>query len=266
LRFVASQAVLGRCALLCAIAGAFSSAAARTDGGYGGDASGIDWEAMVLKATGMGAPDVNALTPAQARFGAEKAARTDAMRELLEQVRRVQITAATSVGDAMRSDDVRVKVEGILRGYKVTAKRYYSDMGIEIDVEVPLPPLLDIFAPLAAGLDAGKPGVSRKFTGLVVDARKLKVVPALQPRLVDDSGQVIYAVERLSAEARKAGVASYRRTLNEALKDPRVADKPLLVRAAKGEGSDIVLTEQERKRLGEDPSFLADGRVIILCD
>src|SRR5687768_9122060 len=54
---------------------------------------GVNWEGQVLKATGSGAPDPRAATPAQARLGAERAAKLDAFRNLLEQARGVQLSA-----------------------------------------------------------------------------------------------------------------------------------------------------------------------------
>jgi hypothetical protein len=241
---------------------------ARPDGGATGELpAAVDWQSLVLRATGSGAPDVNALSPGQARFGAEKHARADALQLLMTQVRGVQIDASKTVGDAMAaSEGVRAKVEAILRGYKVTAKRYYSDMGIELDVEVPMPPLSDLFAGAPPAEPTQAPS-KPKSTGVVVDARKLKVVPALQARLLDDSGQVLYGVESLSADSRKtAGVASYFHSIELARLDPRVADKPLVIRAAKAQGCDVVLGGNERKKLAESPSLLADGRVIILID
>jgi len=256
-------------ALLALMVGA-QSVSARPDGGDTREPppAAVDWQSLVLRATGSGAPDVNALNPAQARFGAEKHARADALQLLMTQVRGVQINASKSVGDAMAaSEDVRAKVESILRGYKVTAKRYYSDMGVELDVEIPLAPLSDLFATAPPPPDPTQAPAKPKSTGVIVDARKLKVVPALEARLLDESGQILYGVESLSADSRKtAGVASYFHSVDQARQDPRVADRPLVIRAAKAQGSDLILGSDERKKLAESPSLLANGRVIILID
>src|ERR1700682_6185253 len=89
-------------------------------------APGIDWENLMVRATGAGPPDVNALGREQARAGAEKAAKSDAFRNLLEQVKGVPVNAATTVGQAMAAEEIRGKVEEVVRNYKVTSKRYYS--------------------------------------------------------------------------------------------------------------------------------------------
>src|SRR5690606_39554869 len=90
-------------------------------------AAEVNWAGQILKATGSGAPDMRATSPAQARLGAEMAAKMDAFRNLLSQARGVQISTGKTVGDAMdaETETVRGRVEGVIRGCKVTAKRYY---------------------------------------------------------------------------------------------------------------------------------------------
>ena len=228
---------------------------------------GVNWEGQLLKATGAGAPDMKASNPAQARLGAERAAKMDAFRNLLEQAKGVQITSGRSVSDAMASEEIRGRVEGVLRGFKVVNKRYYSDSGVELDVEVPLSALTSALAPAPeqTPIAVNTQGV-RKYTGLVVDARGLGVKPALAPRLLDAGGKPVYGPEALSADARKsASVAGWFKSLEEAQKSALVGDKPLVVKAAQAQGSDLVLAEDALKVLAEaNASFLAEGRVAIV--
>ena len=56
----------------------------------------VNWEGQVLKATGSGAPDMKATSPAQARLGAERAAQLDALRNLLAQAKGIRISAGRS--------------------------------------------------------------------------------------------------------------------------------------------------------------------------
>lgn len=233
-------------------------------------APGVNWHGQVVKATGSGAPDMRAANPAQARLGAERAALMDAFRNLLEQVKGIQVSAGKTVGDAMANDEIRGKVEGVVRGYKVTAKRYYSDSGVEVDVEVPLAALSEVLvvpseSPSAIGL---KTEGEKKNTGLVVDARGLPVQPALAMRLLDESGKPLYGPDFLSAEARKrSAVAAYVQSLEEAKKSMKAGDRPLVVKASKALGSDLVLPKEEAKRLAEaNNSYLAEGRVVIVMN
>lgn len=230
----------------------------------------VDWQGQVLKATGSGAPNMKATSPAQARLGAETAAKLDAFRNLISQAKGIQISGGRTVGDEMSRDEVRAKVEGTIRGYKITAKRYFSDGGVEMDVEVPLSALADALVPAAA--DPKQTQITLKTdgektnTGLVIDARALKVVRALSPRLLDAEGKALYAASVLSEDAReKHAAASYYGSLDEATKSALVGEKPLVVKAVRAEGSDLVLDPAEAKKLGEiNTAFLAEGRVAIV--
>ncbi len=229
-------------------------------------APGVNWQGQVVKATGAGAPDMKAANPAQARLGAEKAAQLDAFRNLLQQVKGIQVSAGKTVGQAMERDEVRAKVEGVIRGYKITGKRYFSDSGVEVDVEVPLAALTELFADPPASdsalVKAGEP----KNTGLVIDASGLEVTPALSPRVLDEAGKPLYGAEYLSADARKQNaVAGYASSLDEAKKNAKIGDKPLVLKAAKAQGSDVVLSAADAKKLTEaNNSYLAEGRVVIV--
>jgi hypothetical protein len=228
---------------------------------------GINWEGQVLRATGSGAPDLKAANPAQARLGAERAAKLDAFRNLLEQARGIQVSAGRSLGDELSRDEVKGRVEGALRGFKVVGRRYFSDSGVELDVEVPLAALTAAVGPVAeeAAIVLNADG-AKKYTGLVVDARGLGLKPVLAPRLVDAAGKPLYGAAVLTAEARgTTGVAAWFATLEAARKAELVGDAPLVVKAAQLQGSDLVLNAEGARALTEaNTRFLSEGRVAIV--
>ena len=229
----------------------------------------VDWEGQVVKATGSGAPDFHASNPAQARLGAEKAAQLDAFRNLLVQAKGIHIKADHTVGDEMAKDEVRGKVEGLIRGYRTTNKRYFSDSGVEMDVEVPLALLTEALVPPDV---TSKPALNskgvKKVTGLVVDARGLKFTRALAPRLLDEAGATLYSGQVLTDEARKSmGPASYAADLENAQKNLRVGNKPLVVKAIRAEGSDLIISSEDvHKIAAENDTYLSEGRVIIVAN
>jgi hypothetical protein len=230
---------------------------------------GVNWGGQTVKATGSGAPDMKATSPAQARLGAERAAQLDAFRNLIAQVKGIQISAGKSVNDAMTKDEIKAKVEGVVRGFKIVGKRYYSDNGVEIDVEVPLAMLTEVIDPDPQQVVAtAKVEGEKSNTGLVIDARGLKVTPALAPRVLGADGKPVYSVDSLSAEARKtSGVASYVQSLDEAKKNMKAGDKPLVIKASDAKGTDLVLADADIKKLNEtNTSFLAEGRVIVVMN
>ncbi len=231
--------------------------------------AGVNWAGQVVRATGQGAPDVKAQTPAQARLGAERAALADALRNLLAQVKGVSVDGTQKMSDLMAKDEVRTRVEGLVRGYKVVNKRYFSDGGVEVEIEVPLALLSDVVDPDTTQLLAvGKTDGEKSTTGLVIDARGLKVTPSLMPRLIGDDGKPLYSIDSLSAEARKqSGVASYVASLEDANKSLKAGEKPLVLKAAKAAGADLQLAPEDARKLAAlNTAFLADGKVVIVLN
>jgi len=228
----------------------------------------VDWQGQVVKATGSGAPDMRSLSPAQARLGAEKAAQLDAFRNLIAQAKGIHISSDKTVGEAMAKDEVKGRVEGVVKGFKVVKKRYYSDQGVEMDVEVPLSGIaqavLDASGPPAEAVAAK--ATEGRYSGLLVDARGLGVQPVLAPRLIDASGRVLYSAESMGADARKDAVpARYFKTLDQATHAPALGGTPLLVKAQKAQGSDLVLADAEARALDQLSSkALVEGRVAIV--
>jgi hypothetical protein len=244
-------------------------------------AGSVDWQRKVVKCTGSGAANLRDAggNPAVARIGAEKAAKLDALRSCMETLRGVQLESGRTVGGALQSDAALTgKVEGLVRGFQVIGKpRYFSDGGVEMDVEVPLEGALsDALLPKPERPDTKPPpapsraGAAAADTSLVVDARGHEVTPALAPRILDESGQELYGPASLGESGRKAGgAAAYAHDLEAAriaLKE-RVGANPLVVKAVRAQGSDVVISAADARSLqGKDLAFLAEGKVVILAD
>jgi hypothetical protein len=139
---------------------------------------------------------------------------------------------------------------------------------VEVDIEVSVAYLTDAFDPDPVQQLPTKIEGAKDNTGLVVDARGLKLTPALAPRLLDDAGKTVYSVDSLSADARKStGVASYVQTIEDAKKSMKAGDKPLVVKASKATGVDILLASDDAKKLRDiNAAFLTEGKVVIVTN
>lgn len=238
----------------------------------------VDWQRRVVRCTGTGAPNLQASggNVASARIGAERAAKLDALRNCMEAVKGVRVSAGQTAGAAMAGDPrIESELQAVVKGFRVVgAPRYFSDGGVEMDVEVPLDGKLSD-ALLPKGDAKGGPGseasggapASAAVTGLIVDARGRNVAPALAPRILDEGGRELYGPASLAAGARERGGAAYARDVETAKRDlrARVGERPLVVKAVGVRGADVLVAEADAKVLSGG-RFLAEGRVVIVTD
>ena len=244
----------------------------------------IDWSEQVIRATGSGAPNPDAPNIAAARLGAERAAKADALRNILEIIKGVRIDSETLVVNAMTQNDViRTRVQGVVRGARAVNTRYLSDGAVEVTVEIrmasPAAPsdslAATVLPPQTLGTQsqniprAGNP----VYTGVIFDARGLSIRPAMSPKVVDEDGREVYGSAFVSAEwATKFGIVGYAKDLEASKKNDRVAANPLVVKGAKVSGTggcDLVISNadaQGMKDMSKNLSFLEQCRVLILVD
>jgi hypothetical protein len=245
-----------------------------------GSSGKIDWTTGVITSVGIGAPPAQPANAAQARAMAERAAQVVAYRNLLEAVKGVRIDSTTTVENFMvTSDVVRTQVSGFVQGAMVMDKKYMSDGSVEVTVGMKLTgALADSLLPKTppappTGIVA-TPGVTgQAFTGLIVDARGLGVKPAMAPKILNEDGKEVYGSAWINRDwAVREGMAGYLRDPLQAQQNPRVTDKPLLVKALKASGDarvDVVISNADAAMLqgaAQNLSFLEKCKVIILVD
>ncbi len=236
----------------------------------------VNWSEQVVRAAGSGAPNPDAPNIAAARLGAERAAKTDALRNILETVKGVRIDSQTVVENAMtQNDQIRTQVQGLIRGAKVIKTRYFSDGAIEVTVEIPLAGILTqtLLTSAALGTQPVPKTGEAVYTGVIFDGRGLNVQPALAPKVVDEEGREVYGSSFVSKEwAMKNGIVGYSKSFAGALKNSRVAPNPLVIKAIKVTGpgnTDLVIKNvdaQSLRDMSKNLIFLEQGRVLIVVD
>jgi hypothetical protein len=247
-----------------------------------GSTGKVDWTTGVLTAVGIGAPPAQPANAAQARAMAERAAQVVAYRNLLEAVKGVRVDSTTTVENfIVTSDVIRTEVSGIIQGAMIMDKKYMSDGSVEVTVGMKLTgALADALLPktpptpptgLTGTLAPATPG--QMYTGLIVDARGLGVKPAMAPKILNEDGKEVYGSAWINRDyAVREGMVGYLKDPVQAQTNPRVADKPLMVKALKVAGDarvDMVITNADAAMLhnaSENLSMLQKCRVIILVD
>jgi hypothetical protein len=98
----------------------------------------VNWTQGVVTAKGSGAPPSKGVTNiAQARLMAERAAKADALRNLLETVKGVRVDSETTVESfTTKSDRVLTRVSGIVIGARLVDTKYLSDGAVEVTMSI----------------------------------------------------------------------------------------------------------------------------------
>ncbi len=229
----------------------------------------VDWTEKSVTATGSGSPDLKLENVAVIRLNAERAAKLDAYRKIINTLQGIQVSGTLSGRQALSQGQVRTQVEGIVRGCKIADTRYYRDGGVNVVLRCPLDGgLATSLAPISARKAARVAGAESAFSGLIVDATGLGVRPALQPKIMDPKGTELYSAAMVAPNAlRLHGAASYVRTVEAAKQRPRVGKKPLIVKAARlGKSrSDLVIGADLAETLrGDAIAFLAEAKVVVV--
>jgi hypothetical protein len=292
----------------------------------------INWTQGKVTAKGSGVPSPG-VTPSQARIMAERAARADALRNLLESVKGVRVDAETTVEDyTTKSDRVMTRVSGIVIGAREVGKRYLSDGAVEITMEInltgellavmlqELPPLNMPLMPTPSLPPIQKPAPPPKpspvippvqkpslppppppppveekkvpaapevpakvdekldlkkleYTGLIVDARKLNLRPALIPKILNQKGELVYSQQSLDQrDLIKMGLVGYAKDVDAAAKNQRVTAEPYVIPGMNATGdkkTDVIISDREAQIVlttAPYTGYLKNGRVMIVYD
>ena len=304
----------------------------------------VNWTQSVVTAKGSGAPPTGVTIISQARLMAERAAKADALRNLLEAVKGVRVDSETTIETfTTKSDRILTRVSGIVKGAIVVDKRYLSDGGVEVTVAVKLtgellevmlqelPPLTKPLMPIPAmppvtqplrppavtspepppapktlppptppaplretkvpppPPDEGKkipptPEVQAKvegkldlkkleYSGLIVDARKLGLRPALIPKILNQKGELVYSSHSVEQkDLVKMGLVGYAKDVDAAAKNQRVTADPYVVpglNAAGEKKADVVISNGDAQIVlttAPYTGYLKNGRVMIVYD
>jgi hypothetical protein len=236
----------------------------------------IDWSQNYIEATGMAVAPTNS-SGAQAKALARRGAIVDLQRNLLEFLNGVQVDARTTMNDFMAEDRVRTEVHGVIRNVEMLDGTWDGE-SYTISGRVRLPQLLVVVTPNIMAIEerAPKPKppsapakTAGRFTGLVIDARHLQIVPSLSFRVTDESGHEVYGISFADPKfAAQSGLATYYNNIDYAKGEIRVATNPIVTKAVRlgSDGSAIVIPNSAASRVrGSSYDFRKECKVIIVC-
>jgi len=252
----------------------------------------INWSSGYIEAVGIGAPPEKLAGKINARPIALRAAQIDAVHNLLEITKGMQVDSATAIKDfTVGSDVIDTQVSGLVKGAEVIYYQYMPDGRAEVKLRIPLygnlaqiiMPLAMAKPPAAQALNEAAPAPAVKtleslpatvvYTGIVIDARGIQARPAISPRIFDENGKEVYGLASVDLEyMAKNGMSGYARELTVAQSNQRVGANPIKIKAVRTSGtgkSDIIISNADAQNIrlsAKSASFLNQCKVMIVLD
>ena len=280
--------------IMLTIVSLFSFLAAQDD--FIGDVfenGSVNYGDRTIQAIGIGFIPENVINAGQARRSAMRIAKQDALRQLIEIVNGVNVTSETTVSGSMFDDVIKTQVQGAIRGARrVGEPKYLSDTSVEITYEVKMADISRVLLPMAekaptlkfedvtVGNTVSESSASSEsaseptkksggVTGIIIDGSGLGLRPAMAPRILNQSGSVVYGPGQYSRDyAASNGVVGYSKSLDKAKEDPRVQGNPLVIRASSTSGAsaaDMVVSNADAGKLLVQMVLQVYWVIVALC-
>lgn len=243
----------------------------------------INWTTGNISAIGKASPKDNNETSHESVPGL---ARADANRQIIEILKQIKINPSLTVDAyASKNDIILAGIEKTARDAVISKQYYTSALAVEIIIETSMfGGFLQLVLPEEIlQIPKINPEIIQKkndetigesiYSGLIVDATGLGVEPVLNPLIVSEQGHDIYSSAFISRDfAVQNGVAKYLSSMDQALKDKRTGNHPLVLKGLRKQGkpntaivismSDYSLLEKATER----HRFLKECRIIIVKD
>lgn len=254
----------------------------------------IDWTTGIVEAKGTGVPTSYTYysKPQTDKQQIITDATSKAHHNLLETIVRLRINSDSRVIDLVEAyPSVMTQLRGMVRKAPEIEKlrQYRYDGTVEVWSKMklnggfsqlvlppeirPIEPIQQVLTPKSSTKQPTRSRLANIFTGMVVDARGMRVVPVLAPKILDENLEEVFGPTYVSREfAVQHGVVRYTTDIWQAKFNQRVADNPLIVKALKilwPGRCDFIISNADAAKLksaSEHLKFLRECRVIIVLD
>ncbi len=259
----------------------------------GGEMLGrIDWENMVIYSVGDGVMPPDAISPAQARVRAKRAAIDEAYGGIVEMANEGRGDAESTTRNYVNENRVvHTKVTGMVKNAEITEIRQHDDGSYQIMMRMPMTGVNGLGSvllpvemerirkvkvvsttkrndiaskPEISSLQSNQDGNKQKaekaenYTGLIIIAQGFEAKPAMYPRIITEDGNAVYDVTNVNPNAAvENGLVAYRKNLAAAEQVSRIGNNPLTIKAQKVSGkynADIVISDEDARNIQEADS------------
>jgi len=229
----------------------------------------LNWSDGTMEAVGVGSAPEKYLGSARARPMALRAAKVDALRNLLEQTQGVNVEFQTLAKDfAIESDLVRTTMKGAVRNaVQVGRPHYMEDGSVELTMAInykkQIAPIVmqahvNILSeqkstPYEKPIQTESSSTKQNqiITGIIIDAVGLGLRTALAPKILNESGAVVYG-GHLVNEDKQGDIVAYDTSPIDAGKLQRVGDSPITIKAVKvRDMTNVVISDADAEKLSK---------------
>ena len=228
----------------------------------------INWSDGTVKAKGLGFSKKQ--NPIIAYKMAQRAAKLDAMRNLLEIIGKVKINSDTTIGSKILDDDkVKLHISGYIQNILNITYNKLDKNSVEAVVTIKMQNTLsDLIQDTSSTSSSTFTG--NKATGLIIDATHLNFVPSLNPKLIQEFSGVLYPDNIFRKDnSKNRFVAIYLKNIEDAKKHPLIGAFPLVIKAKKiynDKQDQLVINKENSLKIINElkKDALENGQVIIV--
>ncbi|KPA09160.1 hypothetical protein MHK_010635 [Candidatus Magnetomorum sp. HK-1] len=250
----------------------------------------VNWTTQAVISTGKGVPSEKYHGMPIGRKLAEENGLKRAFDHLFQTVLDIQIDAGSCTKDMQKNNlNWKSQIQQMTEGSRVLKKEYLSDGTIEVTVQMSmnggfsqlaLPDEIRYIASIGSIISQNRINLQKsqkeslnEYTGLVIDARGLKVTPCLAPKIMGKNQDEVYGPSYISREyAVQYGTCIYINSMESATKHHRVGNNPFVAKGIGTEGkslTNIIISNTESARFKSSVvhlTLLKHCRVIIVVD
>jgi hypothetical protein len=227
----------------------------------------VDWTRNLVLARGTGRANFSGQQDESVRLRMmERAAEVDAQRRLLQSLLGLKVESRRTLAEIPGAQRV---LQGVVHNAVRCGAKYYRDGTAEVVMAAPIDGRVFEAGRLGRSAPSPSPAAGAKGpTGLIVDATALSVDPLLAPGLAAGDGTALYHHTMVARGwIQQHGPVAYHASLDKARSDPRVGDRPLILKAVRVNADSnqliVEITDPQDARLAEMTEVLRQGRVVI---
>ncbi len=232
----------------------------------GGKTGTINWKTRYIISKGIVASTSNTTNSSQKRLLARRGAIVDAQRNLLETIEGVRIDSTTTVSDHMVNEVIKTEVKGTLKNFEIIDEKWNGEV-YEVTMHVPIGKIYKVFKNSEKTVLSERKVTQPKkqeYTGLVMDARGLNLVPAIFVNIYNEDSRKVYGpihpVYRISVK-----------NINK-IEEKRIGTNPLRISANNSTGPNnvnLVISNKNLKKMNQifsGTDIFPQNKVVILID